>query len=106
MVFPNFFNRYQAKKVLDTTKTTGELSLFWIFKLHLVQVSKQLGCLLRALAVLVFSLEATKCGTRVDFIERVHKMGREKNEAWKAGHKEKFGNTERRQIDVEAGNED
>lgn len=52
------------------------------------------GSLLGALAVLVFSLEATKHGMKSDFVERVHRMGREKSKARRAGQEGKFGDAE------------
>lgn len=61
-MFSNFLNRYQAKKVLDTIKTTDKFSLFEVFKFCVAQVSEQRGSLLGVLAVLVFCLEAAKHG--------------------------------------------
>ena len=104
MLFLNFFNRYQAKKVLDSIQTTDKFSLFGIFKFYVVQVNKQLGCLLGALAVLVFSLEATKCGTKADFTKQVHGMGREKKQSLEAGQRENFGDREEGRLMIEAGN--
>lgn len=94
LVFPNFLNRYQAKKVLDTIKTTHTFPLFGIFKFYVAHVSEQQGSLLGALAVLLFPLEATKHSTKADCVERVHGMGREKGEAWKAGQEGTSGGTD------------